>query len=958
MRDILRFAAIETLGIAGFESGEEALGKRHWLGLIASVAAAPAVRAGEVPLYQPAPAWVVPAPLPEAAKLGGSAPASVIYDMQQRIEDGRLWSYFDGATRITSPEALAAMATMTVPWAPDKGDLIVHELTILRAGKPIDLLALGQKFTILRREESLEQSELTGILTATLAIEGLQVGDVLRFRATTTARDEALGGRVQSIAQFVAAPAQVGMARMRFTWPTASAPRWKILARGVAAEPVRKGAYSELSFALPIAKQPGMPGDAPSRFQQPPLLELSTFADWADVSKVMAPLYETKAAIAPGGAIAAEVESIRQAEATPLGRAQRALELVQDKVRYLAVGMDGGDYIPQNPERTWEVRYGDCKAKTLLLLAMLHSMGIEAEPVLAHIRFGDFVPDRLPSAQAFDHILVRATIGGETFWLDGTGSGSRLADLRDAPPFRNVLAVRRAGAALEKIEARANARPWAEIAIDADESASPDLPSVFDATAVVRGPMASMLTLATSELGEKEKREAVGQFFMGILGQAQFGSATFASDPAAGSVTLTARGVATTLWSLDERRLKRPVSRFLANFNFAPDRGRSAWKDIPVATPDPTGVRFRLRLRLPDGGRGFAVEGDLDLKERWAGWEMTRTMRLDGGVLTVDERLDSTGAEVAPERVATERDRVATAKVRAPRIVAPDSAPRRWDLAGKDPAGATQVKAIEATLGAAIANDVEEASGYTSRASFRSGIGDRRGALTDLVRAIAIEPSVALHLQRSAIAYETGDLAAAIIDAEAARKLDPSSSEAIQRLSSLKAERGDLPGALALLDERIALGGDMDVSHRQKKAALIGEYGDPAQAVKLLDSLIAEKPGSPSLLNERCWVKGSRSVMLETALKDCTDSIELSSNTVQALDSRAMVWYRLGRYDEALRDLDAVLVQSPRHAGSRFMRSIVLARLNRDPEAAKELTIARRLSPSLEKTYARYGIRP
>jgi tetratricopeptide (TPR) repeat protein len=928
------------------------------LGLIAPLAMASAARAGDVPLYQPAPAWVVPASLPEATRLAGDSTATVIFDMQQRIEDGRLWSYFDGATRITSPEALAAMATMTLPWAPDKGDLIVHELTILRGGKQIDLIAQGQKFTVLRREEALEQRELTGILTATLAIEGLQVGDILRLRASTTAKDDALAGRVQSIAQILAAPAQVGTARMRFSWPTATAPRWKILAQGATAAPVRKGPYTELSFALPIAKQPEMPGDAPARYQHPPLIQLSTFADWADVSKVMAPLYETKGAIAPDGPIAAEVQAIQRAEAAPLGRAQRALELVQDKVRYLAVGMDGGNYIPQKPERTWEVRYGDCKAKTLLLLAMLHAMGIDAEPVLANISAGDFVPEHLPSAQAFDHVLVRATIGGETFWLDGTGSGSRLADVRDTPPFRHVLPVRPAGAELVKIETRANARPSMEIAVDADESASPDLPSVFDVTAVVRGPTAAMITLATSQLGEKEKREAVGQFFMGFLGQAQFSTASMAPDPASGSITLKAHGVTTSPWVTQERRLKRSLSRILAEFQFAPDRSRPAWKAIPVATSDPTGMRYRLRVRLADGGRGFTTEGEPNQRERLAGWEMSRTMRLEGGTATLDERVDSTGAEVAAAQVAGERDRAATAKARAPRIVAPDSAPRRWDLAGKDPPGATQIKAIEATLATAIANDPEEVSGFMSRASFRSGIGDRKGALADLGRAIAIEPSVALYLQRSALAYDVGDLAAAGADAEAARQLDPSSSDAIGRVSALKAERGDLPGAIALLDERAALGGDTSFAYRQEKAALIGQWGDAAEAMKLLDALIAEKPGSPSLLNERCWVKGSRSVMLDTALRDCTDSIELSSNTVEALDSRAMVWYRLGRYDEALRDLDAALAQSPRHASSRFMRAIVLARLDRDSEAAKELTIARRLEPSVEKSFARYGIKP
>jgi tetratricopeptide (TPR) repeat protein len=930
----------------------------HWTGLIgAIVSVSTAAHAGELPLYQPAPDWVVAAPLPDIAKLPADAPAILIHDTQQRIEGGRLWSYEDRAMRISSPEMLSQHANVTLPWMPDKGDLLVHELAILRGAQRIDLIAQGQKFTVLRREESLEQRELTGMLSATIAIEGLRVGDVLRVRVSTTMKDEALGGRVQSLMPLVAAPVRAGFARARYSWPTAAAPRWKIFATGISAAPVSKAGFSELTLTLPAPKQPEMPEDAPSRYRHPPLVAISTFADWADVSKVMAPLYKTGGTIAPGSPLAAEVAAIRKAEATPLGRAQRALELVQEKVRYLAVGMNGGNYVPQSPAKTWEVRYGDCKAKTLLLLAMLDAMAIEAEPVLAHSSVGDFVPEALPSAAAFDHVLVRAVIGGESLWLDGTGMGARLADIRDTPPFQNVLPVRAAGADLMRIVTRASARPMMDISLEADESASGDLPSVFDVKAVVRGAPAAMMTVAATELPEKEKREMVTQFFQGFVGEAQFSTVAITPDAASGTVTLTGQGVVTTPWFTRDRKRKRALSS-IGSIEFSPDRARSAWQAIPVATSDPAGVRYRLRVRLPDRGEGYVLEGQSDLKARLAGYDISRTAKLAGGVVTFEERMDSTGEEIPAATIAAERDKAATADASAPRIVAPDTARRRWDLAGRDPAGATQIKGIEAVFTKAIGDDPEEVSGYTSRASFRVGIGDRRGALADFTRATAIEPSAETYLKRSRTAEELGDIAAAAADAEAARALDPAAAGVLERVAALKAEGGDLAGALALLDERIALGGDRRPALREMKATLIGEYGDAAESVKLFDALIAEKPGSPSLLNSLCWVKGTRAVMLDTALRDCTAAIELSSSTLQALDSRAMVWYRMGRDTEALRDLDAVLAQNPGFAASRYLRAIILGKLGRKEDAARDLGVARLLEPSVDKRYGRWGIKP
>src|SRR6187549_3334090 len=97
------------------------------LGSVALVCGAPAL-AGEEVLYQPAPAWVVPAELPQARR----GPPIVLYDDQRRIEEGRLSSYIDRAIRIDNPQMLTALGTLQANWLPDKGDLIVHRVSILR----------------------------------------------------------------------------------------------------------------------------------------------------------------------------------------------------------------------------------------------------------------------------------------------------------------------------------------------------------------------------------------------------------------------------------------------------------------------------------------------------------------------------------------------------------------------------------------------------------------------------------------------------------------------------------------------------------------------------------------------------------------------------------------------------------------------------------------------------------
>lgn len=912
--------------------------------------------AGDQPLYAPAPDWITPAKLSDALKSAVSG-GPILLDIQQRIDGATVWNYSDTAIRLDTPEALAQNSNITVAWSPDKGDLIIHQLAIFRNGEEIDALAGGQTFTVLRREQQLEQRELTGILSATLAVEGLRVGDTLRLRMSTSTKDNALGGRAQVVQPLVADPVRVSVAGYKLSWRKDEPTHWKILADKVDAKTVRNMEFSELPVALPIPKQPEIPADAPGRFQRLQLIEASTFADWSDVSKIMAPHYATVGAIPAGSALAAEVNAIKSATADPLRRTAMALQLVQDKIRYLAVGMDGGNYIPQSPTKTWDKRYGDCKAKTLLLLAMLEAMDIEAEPVLAHAMLGDVVPLRVPSALAFNHILVRATIGGETLWLDGTALGTRMADIRDTPPLGYVLPVRSEGAELMRIDLRPPARPDISLSMDVDESTSVDLPSVIDLTMVTRGQIASLLTLAASQLPEKEQRKIHEQLLQNYVGEAQYERLTATSDTESGTVTLTGRGVFNTGWRLQERRTERWLSRIPDLFSFEPDRARSAWADIPVAAVAPEMSHYRMRIRLPDGGRGYTIDGEQSLDAQMAGATFKRSVSMADGVVVVEETLSAAGGEIPAGQIPTERDRVATMLARSPRLVAPENARRRWEVEGA--ASSTQLKAVKAIFAKTGADaDEENITALTSSASFHRGIGDFKGAVEVLTRQLSLLPSAEIYLERAAALREIGDLAGALRDAEEARKLDPASLEATVSVANYMAEQGNVKNAVALLDERIALGGKTRDDYRRAKFSLIGQYGDAQTAITELDALIAEKPGSPTLLNERCWIKASRNIQIDTALKDCTSAIELSENTAAILDSRALVWMRLGRDEDALRDLDAALLQAPAMGQSRFLRAIVQKRLGNSGQAAADLAVARRMTPAIEREYAHFGLKP
>ena len=471
--------------------------------------------AGDKVLTGAAPDWIAPASLDTADARGG--PAELLADFQHRLEDGVVRSYYDSAMRIDNSQTLMDQNTVSIDWLPDKGDLTVHRLEIYRDGATIDLLAEGAEFDVIRREQGLEARLLDGALTATLSIPGLQVGDVLRTTYSISVDDQALGDEAQVLQFLGSKPWRVGMGRAIVSWPEDEQMYWRAERGAVPAEAELRDGYRYLTIDLPLAAPADVPQDAPSRYFRPTVLRVGSFTDWTELSRVMAPHFAAAAETTAGDPVAEQAAAIMRQASDPLERAALATRLVQDKVSYLLNGLDGGNYLPQQAAFTWDKRYGDCKAKSVLLLALLQRMGIEAEPVLVTSRGGDALPELLPLPGDFDHVIVRATIAGVDYWLDGTSAGTRLANIGNVPPFYYALPLRAGGAELVPMTQRERAVPDMRMTFEVDHSAGVDLPQLFSVTMEVSGAAGAMAE-AMADANDPDQRRRIASSFAGSSG--------------------------------------------------------------------------------------------------------------------------------------------------------------------------------------------------------------------------------------------------------------------------------------------------------------------------------------------------------------------------------------------------------------------------------------------------------
>jgi hypothetical protein len=113
------------------------------------------------------------------------APArSLLKNFQINFTATKAEIFSEAFVRIQTPQGLQALGNIVLPWKPDTDVLTIHRFRLLRGKAVIDILANGQKFEVLRRENNLEYAALDGVLTAALQPAGMEVGDVLDLAFT------------------------------------------------------------------------------------------------------------------------------------------------------------------------------------------------------------------------------------------------------------------------------------------------------------------------------------------------------------------------------------------------------------------------------------------------------------------------------------------------------------------------------------------------------------------------------------------------------------------------------------------------------------------------------------------------------------------------------------------------------------------------------------------------------
>ncbi|MFO1449483.1 MAG: DUF3857 domain-containing protein [Opitutaceae bacterium] len=373
----------------------------------------------------------------------------LLLDEQIRISSQE--TYRRRAYQIVSDSGRQNGSQVSITFDPSYQTLTLHHLRLVRGETSVDKLDLS-RVQVLQQERDLDRQLYNGDRSALIILEDVRIGDVIDLAYTLRGRNPVFDGHfIDGTGLGWTLP--VREFRYRIVAPRGNRLQSRIHGESDPDIQRRDLNATEEEFMwratdLPLVQ----PEDqVPAEHVVFPFLDVSDFATWSEVVAWARPLYADDAASTP--LVDAVVTDLRRAGASDETLAVAALDFVQQEIRYLGIEMGAGSHRPSAPEEVLRRRFGDCKDKARLLVALLRGLGITAVPALVNSNSGELLTRRLPSPYAFDHVVVAVELGGHHHLFDPTLTyqrGSAAAE-RHVGSYRACLRIAAGTTQLEPV---------------------------------------------------------------------------------------------------------------------------------------------------------------------------------------------------------------------------------------------------------------------------------------------------------------------------------------------------------------------------------------------------------------------------------------------------------------------------------------------------------------------------
>ncbi len=182
----------------------------------------------------------------------------------------------------------------------------------------------------------------------------------------------------------------------------------------------------------------------PSVYLMPAVLKydknVGTSDSWKNYGAWVKSLYNDKDILPPEAKM--KISSLINDIPDTLLRIRALYDYLQQNTRYVAISLGIGGYQPFDAETVYRTGYGDCKALSNYMSALLKLIGVKSYPALVSSgRYIIPVFTDFPNFRQFDHVILCVPIRQDTIWLECTNQQIPFGFLGDFTDDRQVLLI-------------------------------------------------------------------------------------------------------------------------------------------------------------------------------------------------------------------------------------------------------------------------------------------------------------------------------------------------------------------------------------------------------------------------------------------------------------------------------------------------------------------------------------
>lgn len=380
--------------------------------------------------------WIKKVAFDSAARPAEGQEGSYYYlllDEQENFSEQEFYAHY--VYKIQTGEGIQQMADLSLSFDPAYEQLIVHAVSIHRAGRSLN--KLPNTIRTIQREESMDRHIYDGSLTSIINLTDVRVGDIVEYAYTLRGYNPVHKDHIDR--RFYLDDTSAKLFH-RIIVPDKLHVDVKHFNINVNPDIQKRNGQTVYTWERDNVTSPQSDDNTPGWYNPYEIGSVSSFTSWAEVNTWATTLFRVKESDKNFLKEAAK-QQFKSSDAETYTR--DVIRFVQDEIRYLGFETGLNTHQPYPPIRIYNQRFGDCKDKSLLLVTLLKARNIEAYPVLVSTTRRGTLADFLPSAYIFDHCVVQVSLTGKIFYVDPTinNQGGIPGESLYFPPYGKGLVI-------------------------------------------------------------------------------------------------------------------------------------------------------------------------------------------------------------------------------------------------------------------------------------------------------------------------------------------------------------------------------------------------------------------------------------------------------------------------------------------------------------------------------------